>query len=268
MNNVILNLSETDKQVLALLIQALATIMIGLLAWTAARGQNKIAEKSTRKELFKLRYENIYQVANLLFEKCNDLVCEYSDIIYSRKTEKKSKITIENLQSKYCEIRDTFNKRMQFNQFLIKPRDFDKLETFCEEYLTEVKKFLWDESDDKCCKNHEVVTRYIEHYEVIPKILAPYLLHENENILLFYSYKIFKYLKTHTQSFLLDYFPTFCEILGTILLTIMLLGGITYGFIEILKETLKAHISIKNRKLNLELKWKSKYLERNRPWPL
>ena len=54
MNNIILNLFESDKQAFALFIQALATIMIGLLAWTAARGQNKIAEKSARKELFKL----------------------------------------------------------------------------------------------------------------------------------------------------------------------------------------------------------------------
>ena len=268
MNNIILNLFESDKQAFALFIQALATIMIGLLAWTAARGQNKIAEKSARKELFKLRYENLYQEVNLMFSKCNELVCEYSDIIYSIKLKKKSKSTIEDIQFKFLEIKDEFNPKMQLNQFLIKTRDFDKLETFCEEYLLEVKKYLWDETDDKCCKNHEVVTRYIEHNNVIPKILVPYLLHENESFLSFYSYKIFKYLKKHIYLFLLDYFPTFCEILSAILLFILLLGGVTFGFIEFIKEHLKASILIKNKKINLELKWKSKYLQRNRPWPL
>ena len=34
-----------------------------------------------------------------------------------------------------------------------KPKDFDKLETFCEEYLLEVKKYLWDETDNQICKN-------------------------------------------------------------------------------------------------------------------
>lgn len=58
MDNVIIDLFGPDKQALALFIQAGATIMIGLLAWTAANGQNRIAEKSARKELFKLRYEN------------------------------------------------------------------------------------------------------------------------------------------------------------------------------------------------------------------
>ena len=268
MDNVILDLFESDKQALALFIQALATIMIGLLAWAAACGQNRIAEKSAKKELFKLRNENLYQAVNLMFSKCNDLVCEYSDIIYSRKPKKKSKSTIQNIQSKYFEIKDEFNQKMRFNQFLIKPRDFDKLETFCEEYLLEVKKYLWDETDDKCCKNYEVATRYIEHHNVAQKILAPYLLHENESFLSFYSYKIFKYLKRHIHLFLLDYFPTFCEIFGTILLAILLFGGVAFGFLEFLKEYLKASISIENKKINMEFKWKSKYLQRNRPWPL
>lgn len=268
MDNVILDLFESDKQALALFIQSLATIMIGLLAWTAAYGQNRIAEKSARKELFKLRYENLYQEVNLMFSKCNELVCEYSDIIYHQKPKKKNKSNIQDIQSRYLEIKSEFNKKMQFNQFLIKPRDFDKLQTFCEEYLLEVKKYLWDETDDKYCKNHEVVTRYITHHEFIPKILAPYLLHENESSLSFYSYKIFKYLKRHIHMFLLDYFPTFCEIFGTILLAVMLFGGVTFGFIELFKEILKAPISIKNKKFCMELKWKSKYLKRNRPWPL
>ena len=223
-----------------------------------------------RKELFKLRYENLYQEVDLMFEKCNELVCEYDDIIYShsKKAKKKNKTTIQGIQSKYFEIKDEFNKKMQFNQFLIKPKDFDKLETFCEEYLLEVKKYLWDETDDQCYKNYGVLTRYIDHRNVIQKILAPYLLHENENFLSFYSYKVFKYLKYHVHLFLLDYFPTFCEILGTILLAIMLLGGVAFGLLELLKEVLKAPISIKNKKFNIELKMKSKYLQRNRPWPL
>ena len=270
MNNIIIDLFGTDKQALALFIKAGATIMIGLLAWTAANGQNRIAEKSARKELFKLRYENLYQEVNLMFSKCNELVCEYSDIIYSysKKVKEKSKLTIQDIQSRYFEIKDEFNKKMQLNQFLIKPKDFDKLETFCEEYLLEVKKYLWDKTDDKCCKNHEVVTRYIEHHNVIPKILAPYLLHENENFLSFYSYKVFKYLKNHIHLFLLDYFPTFCEILGAVLFVIFLWGGLVFGYIEFLKEVLKAPISIKNKKFNMTLKMKSKYLKRNRPWPI
>lgn len=264
MDNVIIDLFGSDKQALALFIQAGATIMIGLLAWTAANGQNRIAEKSARKELFKLRYENLYQEVNLMFSKCNELVCEYSDIIYS----KKSKSTIQDIQSRYFAIKDEFNKKMQLNQFLIKPRDFDKLETFCDEYLLEVKKYLWDETDDKCCKNHEVVTRYIGHHEFILKVLAPYLLYENETFLSFYSYKVYKYLKRHIHLFLLDYFPTFCEMLGTILFVIMLFCGLVFGYFEFLKEVLKAPISIKNKKFNIELKMKSKYLKRNRPWPL
>ena len=270
MGNIIIDLFRTDKQALALFIQAAATIMIGLLAWTAANGQNRIAEKSARKELFKLRYENLYQEVNLMFEKCNELVCEYDDIIYShsKKAKKKNKTTIQDIQSRYFEINEEFNKKMQFNQFLIKPKDFDKLETFCEEYLLEVKKYLWDETDDKICKNYDVATRYSEHRNVIQKILEPYLLHENENFLSFYSYKVFKYLKYHIHLFLLDYFPTFCKILGTILLPIMLLGGFTFGCLEFLKEVLKAPISIKNKKFNMTLKMKSKYLKRNRPWPL
>ena len=177
MGNIIIYLFRTDKQALALFIQAAATIMIGLLAWTAANGQNRIAEKSARKELFKLRYENLYQEVNLMFEKCNELVCEYDDIIYShsKKAKKKNKITIQDIQSRYFEINEEFNKKMQFNQFLIKPKDFDKLETFCEEYLLEVKKYLWDETDDKICKNYEVATRYSEHRNVIQKILEPYV---------------------------------------------------------------------------------------------
>jgi len=93
-------------------------------------------------------------------------------------------------------------------------------------------------------------------------------LHENESFLSFYSYKVFKYLKRHIHLFLLDYFPTFCEIFGTILLAILLFGGVAFGVIEFLKESLKASISIENKKINIEFKWKSKYLQRNRPWPL
>lgn len=157
---------------------------------------------------------------------------------------------------------------MQLNQFLIKPRDFDKLKSFCNEYLLEVKKYILGEKDNETCPNHEVVTKYMEHYEIIPKILSPYLLHENESFLYFYIYKIAKYLKKHILLFLTDYFPTFCEILGTIIFMMMMFGGITFGFIEFFKEILKAPISIKNHKFNMELKWKSKYLKRNRPWPL
>ncbi len=270
MGNVIIDLFRTDKQALALFIQAAATIMIGLLAWTAANGQNKIAERVERKELFRLRYKNLYQEVHLMFAKCNELVCEYDDIIYShlKKTKKKKKSTIRDIKSRYFEINTEFNKKMQLNQFLIKPKDFDKLETFCEEYLLEVKKYLWDETDNQICKNYEVATRYSEHRNVIQKILTPYLLHENENYLSFYSYKIGKYLKNQIHLFLLGYFPTVCEILGTVLLSIMLLGGVAFGFLEILKEVLKAPISIKNKKFNMELKMKSKYLQRSRPWPL
>ena len=42
MGNIIIDLFRTDKQALALFIQAAATIMIGLLAWTAANGQKRI----------------------------------------------------------------------------------------------------------------------------------------------------------------------------------------------------------------------------------
>ena len=89
MYNVIANLPESDKQVLVLLIQVFATIMMGLLAWRAACGQNKIADKLAKKELFKLRYENIYQEAHLLFEECYGLVREYNELIYSRMSKKK-----------------------------------------------------------------------------------------------------------------------------------------------------------------------------------
>ncbi len=51
MNNFITKLFELDNQALALYLQAFATIAIGLLAWTTARGQNIIAEKCCKKRV-------------------------------------------------------------------------------------------------------------------------------------------------------------------------------------------------------------------------
>ena len=73
----VINLFCTDKQTFALYLQAFATIMIGILAWTAAKGQNVIAEKNARKDLFKLRYENIYKETNDLSLKCNLIITKY-----------------------------------------------------------------------------------------------------------------------------------------------------------------------------------------------
>ena len=61
MFDIVSTVFDSDKQAPALYLQVAATIFIGLLAWLAATGQNAIAEKMARKELFSLRYKNIYQ---------------------------------------------------------------------------------------------------------------------------------------------------------------------------------------------------------------
>lgn len=262
----VINLFCTDKQTFALYLQAFATIMIGILAWTAAKGQNVIAEKNARKELFKLRYENIYQETNDLFLKCNLIINNYDSIKGKNKKEREQSIKI--LQDKYWEIKHNFNTKMDLNQFLIKPKDYDKLTTFCDEYLMHVKDYIYGESKDEVCPNYYVATIFNKHNEKILQILSSYLSHENESRFSFYIYKGIKYLKAHIIFFLQDYFPSFCEMLGSILLFFMLLGGILFGFLELLKEILKAPIKIENGKINFKLKLKSSYLKRNRPWPL
>jgi len=268
MDNPILFLFESDKQVLALYIQALATIAIGLLAWTAARGQNAIAEKAARKELFKLRYENIYQQANQLFADCIEITEKYGKITREIKNEKILEAKLETIRCRFSEIRQNFYIKMQANKFLIRPKDYDKLETFCGEYLTHVKDYIYGKKDNEPFSNYDVVTYYNDHYEKIPQILSSYLYHENESKFSFWIYKINKYLKSHIDLFLRDYFPAFCEILGTILFILALMLGMLYALFEFAKEILKAPITLKNGKLSFELKWKSSYLKRNRPWPL
>lgn len=267
MNSFNLNLSESDKQVLALYIQAFATVMIGLLAWTAARGQNIIAEKVARKELFKLRYKNIYQEASQLFLNCYELIEKYNNAKQIKKKKEKDE-AIALILDHYTEIQQNFNNKMQVNKFLIKPKDYDKLNSFCDEYFSHVKDYISGKMDKEICSNYYVATCFNRHYEVIPQILSSYLYHENESKLSFWIYKIKKYLKNHLGLFLRDYFPAFCEIISTILLAVCLFFGLLYAFIEYLKEILKAPISIKDGKIHFEFKEKSSYLKRNRPWPL
>lgn len=267
MNNFVLNLFESDKHALALYLQAFATIAIGLLAWTATRGQNIIAEKSARKELFKLRYKNIYQEVNQLFLNCNKLVHEYQDTGEIKNKNKRNEARVV-IQNKFSEINIDFNKKMEANKFLIKIKDFDKLSSFCDEYFSHVKDYISGKMDKEICSNYYVATCFNQHYEIIPQILSSYLYHENESKLSFGIYKISKYLKNHLGLFLMDYFPTFCEMIGNILFVFALIGGVLYSFIEFAKELLKAPISIKNAKIKFELKMKSSYLKRNRPWPL
>ncbi len=268
MTNSILILFESDKQALALFIQALATIAIGLLAWTAARGQNVIAEKSARKELFKLRYKNIYQQANQLFADCNKITEKYGKITREIKNEKILETKLEAIRQQYSEIQQNFYIEMQANKFLIKPKDYDKLETFCDEYLTHVKDYIYRKKDNESCPNYDVATYYNDHYEKIPQILSSYLYYENESKFSFWIYKINKYLKSHVGLFLRDYFPAFCRILADILFTLALAMGMLYALFEFAKEILKAPITLKNGKPSFELKRKSSYLKRNRPWPL
>ena len=267
MNNFITKLFELDNQALALYLQAFATIAIGLLAWTTARGQNIIAEKAARRELFKLRYENIYQEANLLFLSCNVLTDEY-DKARNIENNQKRKEKIADIKNKYFEIRQKFYKKMEFNKFLLKPKDFDKLNSFCDKYLTHVQNYIEGKQENEICRNYYVATCFNEHYEIIPQILSSYLYHENENKLSFLIYKLQKYLKTNCSEFLLDYFPSIMDILGTILLIICLFLGFLYSLLEFIKEILKAPISLKNGKFEFSLRHKSKYLKRNRPWPL
>lgn len=263
----ILNLYESDKQALALYLQAFATIMIGLLAWAAARGQNVLAEKSARKELFKLRFENIYQETNLLFSKCIELTEEYRNI-RNIKSKKKKKETIERIQNDYHEIQQNFYQKMESNKFLIKPKDYDKLISFCNEYTSSVQAYIYGKRENESCPNFCVVDCFNRHYKIIPQILSSYLYYENESKLSFWLYKIFKYLKKHMHLFLLDYFPSLCEIISTILLILLLILGILYTLLEFIKEILKAPILVKNGKIKFDLKMKSPYLKRNRPWPL
>lgn len=263
----VINLFCTDKQTFALYLQAFATIMIGILAWTAAKGQNVIAEKNARKELFKLRYENIYQETNNLFLNCQKLVEDY-DMAKRQKNKKERLKNIESIQNSYWDIKHNYYKKMEFNQFLIKPKDYDKLKTFCDTYLEHVSNYIYGRREKETCPNYYVATVFNEHYEKIPKLLSSYLLHENESKLSFYIYKGFKYLKTHLFLFIQDYCPSFCEILGDIVFVLMLLGGVILTIIEFIKEILKAPIKIEHGKVNFQFKWKSKYLNRNRPWPL
>ena len=180
MINFIINLFESDKQALALYIQAFATIAIGLLAWTATRGQNIIAEKSARKELFKLRYQNIYQEANQLCLDCIELVNAY-DIARDIKAKKNKEYRLVEIKNKYFQITKSFTDKMEANKYLIKLKDFDKLNSFCDKYISHVRDYIDGKCEDKMCRNHDVVTCFNEHYEVIPQILSSYLYHENES---------------------------------------------------------------------------------------
>lgn len=268
MNNMIMKFYELNHNILALYIQAFATIMIGILAWTAACGQNRISEKSAKRDLFKLRYNNLYREVDLLFENCNALVEEYTAVILNKKGKKKRTLEIENIRSNYSKIRNNFDRKMQFNQFLIKPKDFDKLDSFCREYITEVVNYIYDIKNERIYPPSVLTEKYQEHLDIIKKILSPYLLSENENILFFYFYKIKKYLKRHIRLFLIDYFPTFFENIGSTILIILLILGVIWYIIELIKEILKGTISFNNGRVSLKLKLKSAYLERNRPWPL
>ncbi len=263
----IANIYNIDKQAFALFIQAIATIVIGILAWTAARGQNIIAEKSERKELFKLRFNNIYQETNLLFVKCIKLIDKYNDA-KNIKSKKNRTNAIINVQNEYIDIKQNFYHAMNINKFLIRPKDYDRLISFCSQYLSHIDSYLFDKEINKICPNYQIAICFNEHYTMIPKILSSYLYYENECKFFFWLYKIIKYFKNHIKLFLLDYFPFICDVVSTILLSFCLLLGLIYTYFEYLKELLKATILIENGKIKLKLKMKSSYLKRNRPWPL
>ncbi|MBE7713764.1 MAG: hypothetical protein E7Z87_08470 [Cyanobacteria bacterium SIG26] len=256
-----------DKQAPALYLQVGATILIGLLAWLAARGQNIIAEKTARKELFKLRYENLYQKTNTMFLTTIELTEKYTIARHSKPKNKRVEKFIE-IQEKYETIKKDFLTKIEQNKFLIKPRDYDKLYSFCENYLSEVGDYVYGRKENEICSNHDVVACFNQHYKTIPQILYSYLYYENESQFSFYLYKIQKYLKKHIREFLLDYFPSFCQIIGDILFLILLLGGILFTIFEAIKELLKADIEKTNGKFSMKFKCKSAALKRNRPWPL
>ena len=267
MNDFYLSLHRVDKQVFALYLQAFATIMIGFLAWTAAKGQNVIAEKNARRSLFQLRYENIYQETNNLFLNCYELVENYNKA-RENKNKKIRQKCVESIQNEYLTIKGNYYKKMERNKSLIKLKDYDKLRTLCDEYLGHVYDYIYGKRENEICENYYVATVFNEHYEKISKLLSPYLLHENESRISFYAYKFAKYLKSHVFLFFQDYFPTFCEIAGTIIFLFMVSGGFMFGLIELIKEVLKASIKFEKYKIKFNLKWKSCYLNRNRPWPL
>jgi len=256
-----------DKQAPALYLQVGATVLIGVLAWFAANGQNIIAEKAARKELFKLRYENIYQKTNNMFLTTIKLTEKYSTVKHSKPKNKRAEKFIE-IQDEYETIRKEFFTKIEQNKFLIKPRDYDKLYSFCEKYLSEAGDYIYGRKENEICSNHDVVTCFNQYYKVIPKILYSYLYYENENRLSFYFYKIQKYLKNHLGEFFLDYFPSFCKIIRGNLFIVLLLGGILYTVFEAFKELLKADIEKTNGKYSMKFKWKSAVFKRNRPWPL
>ena len=130
MSDIISVFLNFDKQAPALYLQVGATILIGLLAWLAARGQNAIAEKAARKELFKLRYENIYQKTNNMFLTTIKLTEKYGTIRHSKPKNKRAEKFAE-IQERYETIKKDFFTKIEQNKFLIKPRDYDKLYSFC-----------------------------------------------------------------------------------------------------------------------------------------
>lgn len=267
MFDVIPAILNSDKQAPALYLQVGATVFIGLLAWLAATGQNVIAEKMAKKELFKLRYENIYQKTNKMFLTTIELTEEYSTARHSESKNKRAE-NYAKIQEKYETIRKDFFTKIEQNKFLIKPRDYDQLYSFCENYLLEVGDYVYGKKENEICSNYDVVTCFNQHYKVIPKILYSYLYYENESRLSFYLYKIQKYLKNHIGEFFMDYFPSFCKMIGEILFFVLFLGGILYTIFEGFKELLKADIEKTNGKYSMEFKCKSLALKRNRPWPL
>lgn len=267
MNNFLLTSVEGNEIVFAACIQALATLLIGILAWTVACSQNNLAEKVERKELFKQRYENIYIVALELFSTCINLAQEY-DIVKKIKNKKEKEKSINILKEKYSSIDECFHKSLNSNMFLIRKKDYDELLCYCDDFLSYVKDYLYGKNDKDFCPNYNLVNSYNESHEKIPKILSKYLYYENENILAFGFYKIYMYLKSHFSLFIDDYFPTFRNIILNIIFIICILLGLLYAIFEFLKELLKGDFLFKNSKLNFKLKKKSKYLKRNRPWPL
>ncbi len=267
MFDIVSTVFDSDKQAPVLYLQVAATIFIGLLAWLAATGQNAIAEKMARKELFSLRYKNIYQETVNMFIITNELTEKYGVVRHSKPKNKRAE-KFTKIQEKYEDIKKNFFNKIEQNKFLIRPRDYDKLYSFCENYLSEVGNYIYGRKEDEICSNHDLVTCFNQHYKVIPKILYSYLYYENESRLSFYLYQIQKYLKKHFIKFFLDYFPSFCKLVGEILFFVMLLCGILYTIFEAFKELLKADIKKTNGKYSINFKCKSAALKRNRPWPL
>lgn len=266
MLNHIINQFTNNKDTIVLYLQVFCTFIIGILAWTVSRNEYCLSEKRARQELYKLRYENIYVAIKDLFSNCINLTKEY-EIIKKIENEKNRIKSLNTLKQKYLYIRECFYKNIDSNRFLIKRNDYETLSSYCEKFLSHVFKYINEEQDNEICSNYYIVADYNQHLKVIDKILSPYFYYGKED-LSFLIYKIWKYIKKHFHLFLIDYFPTFCEIFSSIIFIFLFIAGLLYAYIEIAKEYLKAPIKLKKFRLKFELKMKSEYLKRNRPWPL